>query len=878
MLRAAIQGLRNLVRRKRASTEIDEEVRAFYYAAVEHRKAEGMSAEEARRAARRDLGSYDAVGEQVHASRWESVPQEIARDIRFGIRMLVRNPGFTAVAVVTLAVAIGSTTTMFSVVNAALLRPLPFPHPDRLMFLWEQGRDGTRSNVGYATFEDWRKMSRSFSHISVVRSWAPTLVGQSDAETLSGLRMSAGTFEMLGAKLELGRDFVEQEDKQGQNQVAILSHALWQRRFNSDPAIVGKAINIDGKPYTVVGVLAPDFPPVFSMHGRMHDIYSTVAYNDTLSYACRDCRHLRAIARLADGVTERQAHADMDRIMGALLREYPKVYTSPTVPFTPVRDYLVGDVRPVLVALAGAVGFVLLIACVNVANLLLGWGAKREHEFALRASLGAKQSRLSRQLLTESCVLFLIGGGAGLAIAYIAVSAVSNYAHNFVPSVGAIVIDLTVCGFALSVSLVTAIVFGLVPAMRTARSAPAASIGSGRSTATRERDRLRNVLVVSEIALALVLVTGAALMTKSFIRLLEVNPGFDIGQTLTLDVDLWGDNYKTDDQEAQFFGEAIRELKSLPGVEAAAITSQVPLGGNMDRYAMHIADKPNANPADDPDADRYSVSPDYFRAMQIPVISGRAFDENDRRNTQPVAVINETFAKKIWPGENPLGKQIRMGGLTSPPKIVIGVVGDVLHDGLDAERTMQVYLPYTQMTDSNVVAVVRAKADPARLKKDVVEAVRKVDALQPVSKVETMREMIMAATMRRRLATEIFLAFAGIALLLTAVGTYGVISYQVAQRTREIGIRMALGADRGKVLGMVLRRGIWLALIGTVLGVPLAAATAQVMTSLLFSVPPVDVAVFATVPVCMMAITALACWIPARRATRVEPTVALRYE
>jgi putative ABC transport system permease protein len=880
MLRAMYLGLRNLIHPRRSNAELDEELKSILDSSVEHHIAEGHSPEEALRMARLEIGSLDSAAERTYESRWESIPATILQDVRFGARLLARSPSFTTVAVLTLATAIGATTAMFSVINAVLLRPFPFRDPSRLMLVWETGSGGTRDNTGFATFQDWRRLNHSFSHMVAMSSWTPTLVNVTGSENLKGVRVSSGAFDMLGVRMLYGRDFVASEDVRGQNQVVILGNSLWKSRFSSSPDIVGKSINLNGKSYTVVGVLGPDFPSVFS-YGRStnDDIYSPLAYNDTLAWACRDCRHLRVLGRLADGVTESQALAEMNQISRALVQQYPTSYPTPGVTFVSFHDFFVGDVRSTMITLISAVVFVLLIACVNVANLLLGWNARRHSEFALRSSLGAPQNRLVRQLLTESCVLFLLGGSGGILLATVAIRLSERFARINLPHVGPFQLDATVCAFALLVSLITAIIFGLLPAKSTADQAPAESLtNSGKSTGSRHHDRVRNLLIISDVALALVLLAGAGLMTKSFVRLMRVNPGFDQKHTLAFSVDLWGEKYKDEDSQVQFFQNVLDRISALPGVESAGLTSQLPLGGNLDRYGMHIVDKPSANPADDPSADRYSVSPNYFRAMRIPLIAGRVFTDDDRRNTQPVAMISQTFAQRIWPNEDPIGKLIKMGDPKSPAKVVVGVVGDVLHEGLDAPHSMQVYLPNTQMTDSGVVIVVHAVGDPTGLQQIAAGEVAAVDPTQPVSTLSTVREIVAESLLTRRFATVIFISFAGIALLLTAVGIYGVVSYMVGHRTREIGIRMALGAQQIQVLKLVLRQGMKPALFGTALGMIAAALLARVIATLLFGIRTVDAWTFATVPLCILGIALLACYLPARRATKIEPTVALRYE
>jgi putative ABC transport system permease protein len=574
----------------------------------------------------------------------------------------------------------------------------------------------------------------------------------------------------------------------------------------------------------------------------------------------------------------KQAGAEMNQISLNLYREYPTDYSAAGVILTPLKDYLVGDVSAVLWALLCSVGFVLLIACVNVANLLLAWAARRQREVALRAALGARRMRMIRQFLTESLLLALLGGALGIVLAWVGVATLQKLQIGNLPRLENIQIDAWTYAFTVGVSVVTGIVFGLLPAFRSSKpDLNEALKEGGKSTAGKERHRLRSLLVVADVALALLLLAGAGLMMKSFARLLEVNPGFDPSKTLTLGVSLWGPKAQ-DAPTVAFFQQVVERVRALPGVESAGVVSQLPLGGNLDMYGVHVEDKSLPNPEDDPSADRYSISPGYLRAMRIPLLRGREFNEQDIVSSPKVALVNESMARQFWPGEDPVGKRLRMGDTKGPWRTVVGVVGDVLHRGLDAPHTIQIYLPNTQFTDSDVLLVVRTSKEPALLAGAVRQEIAAIDPKAPVSGVATMEEIVAASVANQRFAALLFGVFAGIALLLAAFGIYGVISYGVAQRAHEIGIRMALGAKRGEVLQLVVGEAMRPALLGAVLGLGAALVLTRLLAGLLFSVKPSDPVTLALVFLVLLVVALLACYLPARRASRVDPVIALRYE
>jgi len=871
--------LRSLFKRNQADQELSDELQYHLEQKAHEYMAGGLSGDEARSKARREFGGVELSKENCRDTRRVNYIQDLLQDLGFGLRMLRSNPAFALVAVLTLALGIGANTAIFSVVHGVLLEPLPFPKQDQLMSVWEKDDQGRPSNTSWANFTDWNRLNHSFDGIAAVSLWSPTVVGPHDAETLVGFRVSSTFFDLMGVKFERGRNFLRSEDVRGNNFVVILSYGFWQRTFGGDPGMLGKSVQLGTRAYTVVGVLPAEFPSVLSFDPRKPaDIYTPLAYDETLPYACRDCRHLRAFGRLRNGVSSTQAEAEMNQISANLVREYPTSYSASGVTLTPLKDYLVGDVKTALWALLGSVGFVLLIACVNVANLLLAWGARRQREVALRAALGARRTRMVRQFLTESLLLALLGGGFGLFLAWGGIALLQRIHLANLPRLQDVQIEAWTFAFSFGISLLTGLAFGLLPAFRASKLDLNETLKeSGKSSAGKERHRLRGALVFADVALALLLLTGAGLMMKSFVRLLEVNPGFDPSHTLTLTLSLWGPK-SADAPAVAFFEQVLERVRALPGVESAGVVSQLPLGGNLDRYGVHVEGKSLPNPEEDPSADRYSITPGYLRAMRIPLLRGREFDARDVVSSPPVAVVNESMAREFWPGEDPVGKRFRMGDTKGPWKTVVGVVGDVLHKGLDAPHTIQVYLPNTQFTDSLVILAVRTSNDPVSLAAAVRSEISSLDPQVPVSEVATMEEVVSLSVANQRFGTLLSLLFGAIALVLTAVGIYGVISYGVAQRTHEIGIRLALGATRGEVLSLLVGEAMKPALLGAALGLSAAIGLTRLLSRLLYDVKPTDPLVFSAVLLLLIAVALLASYIPARRATRVDPMVALRYE
>jgi putative ABC transport system permease protein len=804
--------------------------------------------------------------------------QTLWQDLRYGARMLFKHPGFTLIAVVTLALGIGANTAIFSVVNGVLLRALPYPDSDRLVMLSVEEEAGKLGNTGYATFADWRERSRSFEQMVVARSGGGTLTGQGEPEVIRGLRVSGEYFKLLGVAPALGRDFRVEEDRPDTRFVIVISHALWQRRFNSDLNVIGKPLVLSDQPYTIVGVTPPGFTDFIAANFyEPAEVWSPLGYDVTQNWACRDCQHLKAFARLKPEIALAQARTEMSAIMNVMQREHPKTYSTPAISVARLQDQFVVAIRPALYLLLAAVGFVLLIACANIAGLLLARATERSREMAIRAALGAGRARLVRQLLLESCLLSLIGAGVGLLLAVWGTELLVSLSPAKQLRLQPVTTDARVLAFTFLLSLLTGVLFGLAPAWQAARQDAQLALKEGaKSSAGKGLRRVRELFVVAEIVFALALLAGAGLLVRSFTRVLDVTPGFESRNLLTTEVSTVGAKYREDDKVRAFYAEVINRVEALPGVEAAAIVSNLPFGGNYDQSGFHVEEKPLANPAEAPDAERYGVSPDYLRAMSIPLLRGRGFTAQDGATSPLVALINDTAAKRIWPNEDPLGKRVRLGGINDPLRLIVGVVGDVNHYDLEKAPDLQAYVPHAQWTDSYMQLVVRTAVDPGAFAASVRKAIREVDPALPLFKVATMPGLISDSTAQRRFTLTLIGVFAAVALLMAAIGIYGVMAYSVSLRTREIGIRVALGAQKRDVFRLVVGQGLKLAALGLSLGLIAALALARLMRSLLFGVSAADPLTFVVIALLLIVVALVACWIPARRATKVDPMIALR--
>ncbi|HXZ18632.1 MAG TPA: ABC transporter permease [Candidatus Acidoferrales bacterium] len=802
-------------------------------------------------------------------------------DVRHGLRMLAKNPGFTAIAVLTLALGIGANSAIFSVVHAVLLRPLPYPDPDQLYILRETTLQNDFS-VSYPNFVDWREQSRTFSGMAATRPDSFNLTGAGEPERLPGRMVSAGWLEALGIQPAMGRPITPQEDKLGTNPVVMIGHSLWQRRLGSDPNIIGKSIVLNGVGHTVVAVLPGSFE-----HHSFSQVDVFVPIDTELENRVRDNHPgISVLARLRPGTSVAQARAEMAAISSALEKKYPDSNRGHGVRIIPLRQYVFGDVQPVLVVLLSAVGVVLLIACANVSNLLLARSTARQKEITIRRALGARRGRLVQQLLAESILLSLAGGALGLLVAYWGVDAVRAFQLQDVPRIGTVAVNGPVVGFTFFLSLLAGIVFGILPAFRASSGDLVAALkgGSLQSTPPRAHQRLRRGLVISEFALTLALVVCAALLLESFRHLSGFQPGFDPRGLLTQFVALPEAKYQGR-RALEFHEELSRRLAALPQVESAAYTSDLPLSNWDDEESFYVEGQPKPKSGERPIALENIISPSYFATMRIRLLAGRPFTGQDSSPNTPLVIVDENLARKFF-SSDAVGKYLRFDD-EMPPFQIIGVVNHVSHFNVDGEEftPYQFYLSYLQVPEkyiyragSMMSLVVRTSGDPRSLAGATRAQVLALDHDLPVFEVRGMEERLAESIAPDQFLSSLVGAFAGLALLLAAAGLYGVISYSVAQRTREIGIRVALGADRMGLLRMVIGEGAILASVGVALGLAGSLLATRLIASQLHGVRPTDPVTFAGVTLLLAAVALAACWIPARRAMRVDPLVALRYE
>ena len=811
--------------------------------------------------------------------------ETLLQDLKYGIRMLVKNPGFTAIAVIALALGIGATTAIFSVVNAVLLKPLPFVEPSRLLMVYETNlqRGFNRGTMSYPNFADVRDQNQVFEKMSSYHSGDFILTGRGEPLRLQGAVVNADLFPLLGVKASLGRTFLPDEDKPGSVRVVVLSNRLWRNHFNSDPGVVGSSLVFDGKNFTVVGVMPAGFQ--FPVQNEPVELWSTVAGDasgeDPMT-SHRGAHYMNAIARLKPRVTIEQARADLETIAGRLEQQYPDTNSHRGVFIESALESLVADVRLALLVILGAVGCVLLIACANVANLLLARATSRHKEMAIRAALGASRLRVLRQLLTESILLSIAGGSFGLLLALWGTTLLVSIIGDDLPRSADIGIDGRVLGFTLLVSLLTGVVFGLVPALHSSKTDLTESLKEGGrgSTEGSRRNTMRGALVIIEVAIAVVLLAGAGLLIQSLLRLQHVNPGFNPKNVLSFSLGLPEVKYSTQKQ-IDFFNEIVARIESLPGVQAASAVLPLPLAS--DRIRITFETEGRSIPRSELPASEYrAVALNYFRTMGIPLLKGRDFDERDTRKATPVIVVNEDFAQRYFPGEDPIGKHIKPGmsnGEDKPAwREIVGIVGSVHHLSLSAEPTPEYYVPHTQMPFDSMTIVARTEGEPRALISAVQREVRALDSELPVYNIKTLEEYLAASVAQPRFNTVLLAIFAGIALVLTAVGLFGVMSYTVRQRTHEIGIRMALGAAETDVLKMVVRQGMTLAGIGMAAGLAGAYFLTRLMTSMLFGIGATDLLTFVAISVVLAIVALGACFVPARRAAKVDPMIALRYE
>lgn len=809
-------------------------------------------------------------------------------DIRYALRTLLKNRSFAIVALLTLALGIGATTAIFSLVHGVLLKPLPYPEPQQLVHVWMRftgiGVPNDRNWVSAPEFRDLTEGQKSFSHVAAMDEEGFTLHAGGRPERVFGAAVSPSFFPMLGVQPAHGRVFGNDDGTPGRNKVVILGNGLWRRAFGADPDVVGRTITVNGEANLVVGVA----PAGFEYPAEV-EMWRPIAFGpDDLRPNNRGSHGLEVLARIRPGLTLAQARTDMAALSERIITQnpdYPYRRFNFTVLLSPLLEEMVGDVQTALWIMLGAVAFVLLIACANIANLLLARAAARERELAVRTAIGASRGRLVRQLLTESIALAVAGGAAGLLLAYWFVTGMVAAAETTLPRVADVRIDATVLTFSFLITLATSVIFGLVPALQASRSAAAEALkaesGHRTTTGTSIR-RLHRLLIVAEVSLALVLLAGAGLLMRSFLRVISIDPGFRTDRILTMRVGLPRSKYSRPEQIAGFYRDALARVRALPGVEAAGAVTALPLE-NAGSSGTTTLDT-RAVPPDQatPEADWRIVTPGYFEAMGIRLVRGRYFDDRDVRESPRVAVVDETMAHTYWPGEDAIGKRLKMGGMrsTNPWMTIVGVVGHVRYRTLEARSRVQVYWAQAQSPggSSSMALAILAKEDPKSLAPAVARGVMEVDPEQPVFRVRTMDELRSDALAERRLAMLLFAAFATVASLLAAIGIYGVATYSVTQRTREIGIRMALGARRLQIAGLVLGQSLVFVAIGIVVGLLGSVALRRVVSALLFDVRATDPMTFAGVAVGLMLIALIATYMPARRASRVDPVVALRTE
>jgi len=874
--RQLTRGLHVLTNRAAADQDVSDEVHHYLEQATAAHVARGLAPDAARRAARMELGNLTTVNQEVRAYGWENMVGTLLTDLRYAARRLRAAPGFTAITVLTLAIGIGGMTAIFSAVNPILFQPLPYPHAGRIMALLEINGNGSHTDGTFAMYRQFSERSRSFDAIAVLRPWQPTATGADRPERFEGQRVSASYFHALGVTPMVGRDFEPSDDRLNGPNVVILSDALWRRRFNGEHSIIGRQITLDDNPYTVIGVMPSGFENVLAPSA---ELWAPLQYDPSLPAQGREWgHHLRTVGLLRPGVGAAEAAREVNMLGRALLTaQHPETY-DPNTQFSvaSLHGELIRGVKPALLAILGAVVLVLVIACVNVTNLLLARGVQRRGEFALRAALGAGHGRLIRQLLTESLLLAVIGSVVGMAVAMLGVRALVALSPPGLPRVGAIRVDSGVFAFGLGITTLIGVAFGLIPALQAARSDPHRELQQGSRRSAGGHRRTRSALVVAEVALALVLLVSSGLLFRSLERLFAVAVGFDSSRVLTMQVQAAGQRLEADTARNQFFAQTLDAVRRVPGITAAGLTSQLPLSGDRDEYGAQFEATPTQS-AETYGVFRYAVSPGYLETMHIPLRRGRLLDERDGAGAPLVALISESLAKGRFHGGDPIGQRLRIG--PAGPYTIVGVVGDVKQMSLALSESDAVYTSPTQWQfGAPVMSLVVRARDVANLAPAVRQAVWSVDKDQPVVRVATMDDLLAASAADRHFVLILFEAFGLAALVLATAGIYGVLSGSVAERTREIGVRSALGASRSNILALVLRQGMMLTLLGAVIGLIGAAAASQAIVAMLFGVSRLDPVTYLGVIALLAGVSVIACAVPAWRAARVDPASTLRAE
>ena len=797
----------------------------------------------------------------------------LLKDLRYAARSLMRRPAFTAVAVITLALGIGANTAIFSVVHGVLLEPLPYPESDRLVALRQAKLPAQPdTQVAPGNFLEWQRQNTTFASVAAYRTVSYNLTGDGNPERLLAGRVSIGLFKLLGAQPLLGRDFLAKEDQPGREKVVIVSEGLWARRFGSDANILGKALKLDGEDFAVIGVM----PAAFRLPDqRERELWTPIAFKDN-ERALYQARYIDAIGRLKPEASLAQAQSEMTTIAARLAQEHPDANTGWTITVKPLLDFVVGDVKTVLWVLFGAVALVLLIACANVTNLLLARATTRQKEMAVRAALGAGRARIVRQLATESLLLALLGALAGWPLASWGLRALLVAAPADLPRLASVSIDNRALLFTLGVALLTALIFGLVPALQVLRFDSNPALKDQRSRSVRQQ-RIGSLLIASEVALALMLLVGGGLLLRTVWQLNRVDPGFDVRNALAVTIQLPQKKYAGPPQMARFADQLVQQVSTLPGVEATGVARIMPIVHDLPT-GLYFEGRARENDTELPQTNYSAVSPGYFKAMGIPLIAGRAFTGADAEDAARVAIVSQTLAQRYFPNGDAIGKRINVNTGPESYREIVGIVGDVKQNGLTRETKPHTYEPFAQAPNQFMTLIVRSTTDPASLVPAIRSQVLAIDSELPLQRVTTLDRMIANSIRQQRFTSIVLSVFAGVALLLAAAGLYGVISYSVAQRTHELGIRVALGAQVKDVMQLVLRQGMTMVIVGEVIGIIGAFALMRLLGGLLFGVTPADAVTFVAVTIGLTIVALLACYIPARRATKVDPLVALRYE
>jgi len=872
--------LRALFRRESVLRDIEEELRVHVEMETETNIEKGMPPDEARAAALKSFGNLVRNTELSYDIRGGGWLETVWQDLRYGARMLLKNPGFTLIAVITLSLGIGANTAIFSVVNAVLLRPLPYSDPSRLVLLGNRWNGFEFAAVSLTEYLDYRARSTSFEELaSYQQSSANLSTGAGEPERVQSASVTATLFSVLGVDAVWGRAFSPREEQSGANREALLSYGLWQRRFGGDVKIIGQSIQLNGESHIVVGVM----PSGCYFPDKETEMWTLMGI-DLKNLGTRGNHNRQVIARLKSATSLAHAQAEMDVIASQFARDYPKNYPDGSgwgLSIVALHEQQVGKARAVMMVLLATTGLVLLIACANVASLMLVRAEGRKKEMALRVALGAGRWRLVRQMLIESLQLALMGSVVGLLLANWSKNALKWLDPGGIPRLEETSLDASVFGFVLGLAFLTSLIFGLVPALRAARTDVNKQLKEGGSLSQSSGDfRLRSLLVVTEVALATLLLIGAGLMVRSFARLLEVDTGLKAENVLTARLSLSPGKYREDHQVVGFYQQLIERLKVQPGILAAGAGSLLPFSGLDNDYDFGVEGYNSPSPELNPNEQAREVMPGYFRALGIPLLQGRLLEESDGPDSPKVVLASESLARKYWGEQNPLGRRIKLWGLEAegPWWTVVGIVGDVRHFGLEAETKPILYFPYTQRPKRTMSIVIRTQADPAAMANVISRQTLALDPGQPVYAVKALEQYVSDSAAVPRFRTLLLGLFAGLAVLLAAVGIYGIVSYSVSQRTHEIGIRLALGAQAADMLRLIIRQGMGLVLAGVGIGLAGALALTRLMKTLLFGVSATDPLTFTVIALLLVFVALLACWIPARRATKVDPLVALKYE